>query len=331
MYINGLFGLQTGVWSFSGSYYEKLKVCRPDEFDVMIMLDVKPSVFKLEWERSPNEGYVKLKRAEVASAMQKSPWSAYMTDDGNYLSPIKIRRRFFELLKEVTKSTGKMKVNVEEHGPAVQLTFTNGHDDTIAEADMVLCVGFPEAWPQHAIVEKKGISPALLEKMKSKGFHVVPKTFAESDVKTWRVSFSVCEKELLLHKIECNAKNVLKFVKFLREKHELVLPGISSYHLKNIFLELALVKHKTTLADTDHFMDSVTKLLSALLDALTLGKLWHFFNSGCNLLLQLRSGDQKKSIKTIEQLLDLLRSNDEEHIKEMIHAPLPNICSCVSL
>ena len=281
------------------------------------MLDVKPSVFKLEWERSPNEGYVKLKRVQLASAMQKSPWSAYMTDDGNYLSPIKIRRRFFELLKEVTKSTGKMKVNVEEHGPAVQLTFTNGHDDTIAEADMVLCVGFPEAWPQHAIVEKKGISPALLEKMKSKGFHVVPKTFAESDVKTWRVSFSVCEKQLLLHEIECKAKNVLKFVKFLREEHELVLPGINSYHLKNIFLELALV-NKTRLADTDNFMDSVTKLLSALLDALNLGKLCHFFNSGCDLLLQLRSGDKEKSIGTIVWMLKLLRSNDEEKIKKMI-------------
>ena len=283
----------------------------------MIMLDVKPSVFKLEWERSPNEGYVKLKRVELASAMQKSPWSAYMTDDGNYLSPIKIRRRFFELLKKVTKSTGEMKVKVEEHGPAVQLTFTNGHDDTIAEADMVLCVGFPEAWPQHAIVQKKGISPALLGKMKSKGFHVVPKTFAESDVKTWRVSFSVCEKQLLLHEIECKAKNVLKFVKFLREEHELVLPGINSYHLKNIFLELALV-NKTRLADTDNFMDGVTKLLSALLDALNLGKLCHFFNSGCNLLLQLRSGDKEKSIGTIVWMLKLLRSNDEEKIKKMI-------------
>ena len=315
-----MFGLETGVCSFSGSYYEKLKVYRPNEFDVMIMLDVKPSVFKLEWERSPKEGYVRLKRAEVASAMQKSPWSAFMTDDGNYLSPIKIRRRFFELLKKVTKScTGEMKVQVEEHGPAVQLTFTrftNGHNETIAEADMVLCVAFPEAWPQHAIVEKHGISTELFEKMKSKGFHVVPKTFDESDVKTWRVSFSVCEKHLLLHK--CKAKNVLKFVKFLREKHEKLLPGINSYHLKNIFLELALV-NKSRLADTDNqFMDSVTKLLSALLDALKQGKLCHFFNSRCNLLLQLHPGDQKKSITTIEWLLYLLRSNDEEQIKEMI-------------
>lgn len=312
---------------FSGSYYEKLKVGRPNEFDVMVSLNVSPDAFKLEYERDQAmEGYVKLKRAQVVSSMQD--WLAFLTDDKKYLSPTKIRQRFFELFEEVTKSAND--IYVEEHGPAVQLTITDqitrrsktgGTGAIIAEVDVVLCIDFPTGWPQHAIVEKRGLSSSRLQTIKSKGFHVVPKTF-ENEIEDlnkavhWRVSFSRCEKELIHRGIACKQKEVIKLVKFLRERNESQLPGISSYHLKNVFLHQALVEKK--LWDNSHFLERVIDILSELLKALKEGKLCHFFNSRCNLLCKLPSEDRKNCVSTIERMLDALKSHEVEKIKEIV-------------
>ena len=293
---------------------------RPNEFDVMVALDIEPAAVKLEYERNREmEGYVKLRMLQEIGNL-----APFMTDDRKYLSPIKIRQRFLELLKRVTHSDKK--VQVIEHGPAVQLTFTDDHNRIVAEADIVLSIPFPNDWPQHAVVERRGLSSDILERMKAKGFHVVPKPYETKSVRNgvhWRVSYSLAEKELILHNMEGKEKRdekkkVIKFVKFLREHHENGLPGIHSFHLKNVFLEQALITKKSSSWDREHFMKRVIDILDKLLDACKDGQLRHFFNNRCNLFQNVSSQDRKKCASTIEKILDALRSNDTTKISSII-------------
>lgn len=259
-----------------------------DEFDIMVRLNTNKisNIFKVHVcpsrRHSHLVGFAYLEYQSHFDGTAK--WRDLLVegpDKRPVLSPEKILKLFKALLSQrlqnmnssSKKPWGSSSVP-SLHGPAVKLTFCllNGKQ---LDVDIVLCAELAE-WPSVAnnwgvLHPLKWPSQAIVETIKKKGCHVVPKVNI-SDQRCWRLSFSLAEKSLLSPKAIDDDKKYYQIVKVIFERNKLILKPLCSYHLKTLFLHLR--GSSRTFTDGIQFIEY---FIEQLLEKVRDRKLPHYF------------------------------------------------------
>jgi hypothetical protein len=184
-------------------------------------------------------------------------------------------------------------------GPAVNVKFHLERE--LIQVDIVLCIEVPE-WPSNAkrwgAIPQTWPSRKMVDEIKSKGCHVVPKTIAINS-KCWRLSFSQGEKILLNPKAYYDDKKYYRVVKHIYEVNKASLEPLCSYYLKTLFLHLR----------STHFFKRLNKIiiiiefLKTLVSKVTEKRLQHFFIPDVNLFWNFSDSDAQSIISSLDRIL----------------------------
>lgn len=293
----------------TGSYYEKLRVSQPNEFDTMLVFDSHriTKFFNIEYNfRDPSTMLFAKLLFKDHILKGRELWGAFLTADGKYLSPTKLLRHFFSSVCKAVKLLARDQrhrvSNVRQNGPAVTLKI-----DEKIEFDLVLSIEILE-WPRCASgwgnFSSKGSWPTKhqVEEIRisqPKCYLVAKPCDAERSLDSrvfWRISFSEAEKKLLLP--SDSDKKYYKIVKAIFQAKKEELRPLTSFHLKNAFL-----LHRCEKPDKSDLARSVLEFIQNLIQRMRKGLLPHFFVSHVNLLATISQDDRLKIARRLENYL----------------------------
>ena len=221
----------------SGSFYENLKVEKPDEFDFMVCLEDLSApglcrIVDIPRRKVKDPGYV-LVRLNDAAASER--WSAYISKNKNLKSKDMLDR-FCVLVERVCKKVD-LHPKLTFHGhdyvelrkiPVTLKLMWSGEKYKFLEipVDMPLCI-YVDGWPESCKLYYTRSHPGydFLNQAKSRGYHLVASCIGESGVPRpcWRLSFSIAEG-ILLRNIFKNSSPVYRAtvmaLKVLRKNNE---------------------------------------------------------------------------------------------------------------
>ncbi|XP_076598410.1 uncharacterized protein cgasa [Chaetodon auriga] len=282
----------------TGSYYENLKICNPDEFDVMLPFPVD----RVDIRPYGNDGAF----YSVALKRGKSPLEKFQ--ENGVLSASKMLNEFRTEVKKSVAQCTEWKLTRKKKGcPAVTM-ITTVQTITIS-LDVVLSIVVKSSWPpftKEGLKIEGWLGSKEKRKYKQKGYYLVPKyeggAMVENDgvlaKDTWRISFSHIEKDILMnHGSEktccekggesCCRKDCLKLLKqllSLLKEQDSSLDKFCSYHAKTTLLHACSSRTK----DSDWKASSLSHCFQRLLDDfvghLESGVLNNFFIPDQNLL-----------------------------------------------
>ncbi|KAL3971799.1 polymeric immunoglobulin receptor [Sarotherodon galilaeus] len=262
----------------TGSYYENLKICNPDEFDVMLPILVD----RVKLEPFGNDGAF---------------YSVELKQNG-ILSATKMLNEFREEVKKCVKNFTEWKVDKKKRGcPAVTLT-THVQSVPIS-LDVVLCLKI-----NHWLGDK------ARQEYRQKPYYLVPKYEGKGTVESdgvlnkdvWRVSFSHIEKAILKNHgstktcceksgENCCRKSCLKLLKhllhLLKEKDS-SFDKFCSYHAKTTLFHACCLRTDDSNWRASDLSDCFQLLLEDFECYLENGKLCNFFIPSQNLFSGIR-------------------------------------------
>lgn len=212
---------------FLGSNPEGLKVDKPNEFDVMLILNSElQNAFEVSYEGDNPVGYAKLKRIEPMTKLKFHGFQVFLekNDSGTeeYLSS-DLSMKFFrvQMEKAVENLTQKDDLatlriinSSHENSPAVTLSIANGRNLPIL-VDYVLSIEI-KGWPNVGTVmqlEQSTSSGSWLDEATvgecKKHHHLVAKCPPEGMASShlWRISFSSAERKLMNPKKQAVRRN----------------------------------------------------------------------------------------------------------------------------
>ena len=172
------------------------------------------------------------------------------------------------------------KINLDSKGPAMKINIA-----PIFEADITLCFHCPEwptisDWPSR---QRYWPSLADAQRIMSLGCHLVAKPEPDDEDKaSWRFSFSVAEVELFKLVPETARRCFLAMKIILKDHLQPVVPEISSYHIKTVFLN-SLEKYPVGFWVEENIEECLLTLLTELRDSLVSMKCPHHWFSFVNL------------------------------------------------
>ncbi|KAF1375494.1 hypothetical protein PFLUV_G00220790 [Perca fluviatilis] len=303
----------------TGSYYENLKISKPDEFDIMLAIPVdRVNVYPFGEDGAYYS--VELKR-------DKSPLQKFQ--ETSTLSASEMLKEFRDEVKKCVKQFQEWKVEKKKIGcPAVTLT-TKVQSITIS-LDVVLSIMVKSSWPPftNGGIQIDGwLGTKVKREYKQKPYYLVPKYEGRGNVEndgvlakdTWRVSFSHIEKAILKNHgsektccekagARCCRKECLKLLKhllkLLKEKDS-SFDKFCSYHAKTTLLHACCSRTK----DSDWIGSNLSHCFQLLLDDfiahLEAGVLNNFFIPTQNLL----SGPTQSKCKSLARCIREEREN----------------------
>ncbi|XP_057624078.1 cyclic GMP-AMP synthase [Chionomys nivalis] len=297
----------------TGSYYERVKISAPNEFDVMFKLEV-PRIQLQEYRDTGAFYLVKFKRIP-----RGNPLSHFL--EGEILSASKMLSKFREIIKEEVKEIKDSDVCVEEEkpgSPAVTLLIRNPEEISV---DIILALESKSSWP---ISTKEGLpiinwlGTKMRTSLRREPFYLVPKDAKVGNSfqgKTWRLSFSHIEKYILSNHgtektccevggVKCCRKDCLKLMKYLLEqlkKEYQELEAFCSYHVKTAILHMWTENPQDREWDPKHLSRCFDNFLKFFVDCLRTEKLMHYFIPKFNLFSQ-ELIDQKSKEFLIEKI-----------------------------
>ncbi|XP_072912797.1 cyclic GMP-AMP synthase-like [Hemitrygon akajei] len=310
----------------SGSYYEKVKISEPNEFDVMITVPVE----RIKYEEIDSEG------AFYQVAFKRCPGSnslASFVDDDGMLSAEKMLSELRKLIKDAVKSLTEHEIKMERKksgSPAVTLMIEgdSGHEQRIS-LDMVLALEVKsQSWPPsttNGLRIEKWLGNKVRSEFRQKPFYLVPKqqplentegVQIESQKEMWRISFSHIEKMMIMNhgsaKIccenkspKCCRKSCLKLLKNLigklKEKHPRILAYVCSYHAKTTLLHACIKRPSDDMWRLEDLARCFLQLLDDFTECLKKADLPHFFIPSYNFF-----DSQKFDSKDRTRLLDFI-------------------------
>ncbi|XP_030296993.1 cyclic GMP-AMP synthase [Sparus aurata] len=282
----------------SGSYYEKLKISKPDEFDVMVpMLVDRASV-----EPFGKDGAfysVGLKRGN-------NPLKKFQEEDT--LSASDMLKEFREEVKKSVKGFTEWEVTKKKRGcPAVTL-ITQVKSITIS-LDIVLCLMVKSSWPSFTndgLKIEGWLGTKVKREYKQSGYYLVPKYEGNGNREddgvlakdSWRVSFSHIEKAIMKNHgsektcceqggARCCRKDCLKLLKNLLselKESDSSFDKFCSYHVKTTLLHACCSRTKDTDWSASSLSHCFQQLLQDFVAHLESGELNNFFIPTQNLL-----------------------------------------------
>ncbi|NWR52868.1 CGAS synthase, partial [Regulus satrapa] len=283
----------------AGSYYERVKISEPNEFDIMLVMPVT----RIELGEADDTGayyYVSLKRSP-----EKKDWLKFLEEDEK-LSAVKMLQALREIIKREVKNIKDMEVTVARKkagSPAITLQIKNPPSDI--SVDIILTLEAHKSWPlstRNGLRIEQWLGTNVRNDLRFESLYLVGKQNKREKVlrgNTWRISFSHIEKKIIRRHgnsktccesngPKCCRKDCLKLLKYLLEqlkmKHPKELEKFCSYHVKTAFFHFCAARPR----DSDwHFGDlehCFQQCLGFFVDCLQKSQLTHFFIPQYNLL-----------------------------------------------
>ncbi|XP_068039932.1 cyclic GMP-AMP synthase isoform X1 [Anomalospiza imberbis] len=283
----------------AGSYYERVKISEPNEFDIMLVMPVT----RIQLDESDDTGayyYVSFKRSS-----KEKGWLKFLEEDGT-LSAFKMLQALREIIKQEVKNIKDMEVTVARKkagSPAITLQIKNPPSEI--SVDIILTLKAQHSWPpstQGGLKIEQWLGTKKRQNFRNESLYLVAKQNKREKVlrgNTWRLSFSHTEKDMIKNHgnsktccesngLKCCRKGCLKLLKFLLEqlkmKHPKELEKFCSYHVKTAFLHSCVTWPNDTdwhLGNLDHCFQ---QCLGFFVDCLQKSQLTHFFIPQYNLL-----------------------------------------------
>ncbi|NXS06745.1 CGAS synthase, partial [Neodrepanis coruscans] len=283
----------------AGSYYERVKISEPNEFDIMLVI----TVARLQLEESDDTGayyYLSLKRSPQEKYLLK-----FLDEDGK-LSAFKMLQALREIIKQEVKNIKNVEVTVTRKkagSPAITLKIKNPPSEI--SVDIILTLKVQHSWPpstREGLKIEQWLGTKVRRDFRSRPIYLVAKQNKREKVlrgNTWRLSFSHIEKAMMNNHgnsktccesdgPKCCRKGCLKLLKYLLEqlkmKYAKELEKFCSYHVKTAIFHSCVMWPNDTdwhLGDLDHCFQ---KCLGYFVDCLQKSQLPHFFIPQYNLL-----------------------------------------------
>ncbi|NXP25970.1 CGAS synthase, partial [Scytalopus superciliaris] len=283
----------------AGSYYERVKISEPNEFDIMLVMPVP----RLQLDESDDTGayyYLTLKRNPKEKYLSK-----FLDEDGK-LSAFKMLQALRNIIKQEVKNIKNVEVTVmrkKAGSPAITLQIKNPPSEI--SVDIILTLEVKESWPastQDGLKIEQWLGTKVRRELKFEPLYFVAKQNKREKVlrgNTWRLSFSHIEKAMMNNHgnsktccesdgPKCCRKGCLKLLKYLLEQLKMKYPKelekFCSYQVKTAFFHSCVTWPNDTdwhLGDLDHCFQ---KCLGYFVECLQKSQLSHFFIPKYNLL-----------------------------------------------
>ncbi|KDR17224.1 cyclic GMP-AMP synthase-like isoform X4 [Zootermopsis nevadensis] len=221
---------------YVGSFYENLRVGRPDEYDINLELQLPMDESEVKIVTTgTTPGFAKIKvgkdfhsRTPEAVKRKIESWCV-----DNYLCRDKVIQWLIGIVDKVLQTVKwprNMSVKPCTSGPAVTLKISENNKELSVDLVPVFTFG-ADKWPAPPLRQIKNLPGKIDTSLK---WCVVPKPPREdiSSKQQWRMSFYMYEK-CLMNGLS-NMKPVVKLMKLLRDKQNWV--SLSSYYIKTLFL-----------------------------------------------------------------------------------------------
>ncbi|XP_054713086.1 cyclic GMP-AMP synthase-like receptor [Uloborus diversus] len=275
---------------YTGSSFSGLRISRPDEYDINLVLKLPYSANDIEVQFQPQTpSFVKYKIKNPEKYQEKYGKLAPFIKDG-YLMPKKLRTWIQGVVDKARVSyqvPQKCKsLTPGSSGPAVTVYLNKENGDKI-DIDLVLTF-------ECALKEKPpGIDGRVYERVKNKlQCFLVPKSYQKSNPspindqecdRLWRTHFPVAENDIINDK-GC-VKPVIKLLKLLRDKENWKI--LASYYLKTVVMWMVLSNPNQEYWREDKMGERFIEALKKLADYVKNKKLPYFFSSKQNLLYKM--------------------------------------------
>ncbi|XP_063772882.1 cyclic GMP-AMP synthase-like [Pseudophryne corroboree] len=239
----------------TGSYYEKLKITKPNEFDIMLEISI-PGYQTIELTNVTGAFYTLAYKHRKPKVMTK-----YLDQDGN-ISAVQILCQFRKLVSDVFRAREQgLQVHLKKKEPlSPAVTLLIGEEPGIISVDLVLALKLNQPWPdttRDGMNIDDWLGTKVKQDYKRGPFYMVPKQAnlgQENKTDTWRISFSNIEKEIISNhgsqkicceqrKEMCCRKQCLKLMKNLLELlkntgNKRKMDQFCSYHAKTALLHM---------------------------------------------------------------------------------------------
>ncbi|XP_068735128.1 cyclic GMP-AMP synthase-like receptor [Montipora capricornis] len=321
----------------SGSVYEGVKVHKPDEFDFMIRINsLSNKPFFLPCDKG--DGYVKL-------VTEDDEWIDFKDDEG-FFNPNKLCRHFKKLINEslnfaevpeglnimttddalLEGAWGPVYSNVlgnsraddnpfdvmysETHGPATTLYITwNGgstYSDLTISVDLTLSLEYDIS---KLPVQLSKLPRSVEKGLQDTGFHVVPAGFD-----TWRISFSMIEKQILSRSPD-GFKACYRVLKITRDtiSEELGLdPSLVPSYIFKTVLQSQLFAVARDCWKRENWPDIINHVLDVTIQGVMRVEINSFFLSRYNLLSK---SDHENNLKQciLEEMITRVQGLKMKH------------------
>ncbi|KAF7691176.1 cyclic GMP-AMP synthase [Silurus meridionalis] len=328
----------------SGSYYELVKINKPDEFDIMLKLKTP----RIEWKKLDKHNG--LFYSISLCRPPRGEIRAFVLEDGLTISASKIMNEMHHLVQKFIKlhkvpaDEGRWVVCRKKiNSPAVTLVFQDAKEGAeILSMDIVPSLEVPQGWPKDARAGPdvdNWLGKNNRRKFVGEPVYFVPKrpktrNLTAVEKESWRISFSHIEKEMIRYhgnkktccenkQNECCRKLCLRLLKSLlkglKEKYPKELEPLCSYHGKTVFFYNLCERFEDSLWTPGQLSVCFVKLLWHFEHAVKDGSLPHFFVPDHNLFSP--SSFPKRSLQflgnalreQIESGLPLLKVQDPLH------------------
>ncbi|NXR08414.1 CGAS synthase, partial [Semnornis frantzii] len=281
----------------AGSYYERVKISEPNEFDIMLLMPV----VRLQLEESDDSGayyYLRFKR---------NPKEKYLTkflDEDEKLSASKMLDALREIIRREVRNIPDVTVKRKRPGsPAITLLIANPPADI--SVDIILTLKVQQSWPsstQDGLRIEEWLGRKVKRDYRKEPLYLVAKQNKKEKVlkgNTWRLSFSHIEKKMMYNHgntktccecdgVKCCRKACLKLLKYLLERLKMKYPEklekFCSYYVKTAFFHSCAMWPSDGDWPMGDLESCFQRFLKNFLDCLQRSHLPHFFISQYNLL-----------------------------------------------
>ncbi|KAB5530944.1 hypothetical protein PHYPO_G00135140 [Pangasianodon hypophthalmus] len=292
----------------SGSYYESVKINKPNEFDIMLKIKTP----RIVWNKL--EKHNGLFYSISLCRPSRGEIRAFLLEDGLTISSSKIMNEMHHLVHKFIKThkvpdgeghwaVCRKKVN----SPAVTLVFLEKNEGAeLLSVDIVPTLEVPQGWPEAARAGPgvdNWLGKNVRRKIVGQPVYFVPKrpktrNLSVTEKESWRISFSHIEKEIIrFHgnkktcceskQNECCRKLCLRLLKCLfeglKQTYPKELEPLCSYHGKTAFFYNLCERFEDSLWTPGQLSVCFLKLLWQFEHAVNAGTLPHFFVPDHNL------------------------------------------------
>ncbi|KAM4816432.1 cyclic GMP-AMP synthase [Urocitellus parryii] len=282
----------------TGSYYERVKISAPNEFDVMFKLEV-PRIQLEEYCDSGAHYFVKFKRNPKGN-----PLKHFVEEE--ILSASKMLLKFRKIIKDEIKNIKDIDITMEKKkpgSPAVTLVIRKSEEIFV---DIILALESKSSWPantQKGLPINNWLGAKVRTNLRRQPFYLVPKHAKKGNgfqEETWRLSFSHIEKDILNNHgqsktccetdgVKCCRKDCLKLMKYLLEQlkkkfeDRKELDKFCSYHVKTAFLHVCTKDPQDSQWHPKNLVVCFDNCVAFFLECLRAEQLEHYFIPVVNL------------------------------------------------
>ncbi|XP_032391807.1 cyclic GMP-AMP synthase [Etheostoma spectabile] len=328
----------------TGSYFENVKIRRPNEFDVMVKIQVCPRLNMIDLDGGL------FYRIDLLRPT-RDPIRAFLLENKRTISSSKFLSEMYRLVRKFLKTYKvpdagcRWEVNRKQmYSPAVTLSLRRLENisDELISVDLVPALECSQAWPvpvRNGLDVDRWLGKKVHQEFESSPCYFVPKrlkgrNLSEDAKESWRISFSKVEKTIMRSHgntktccerkdTKCCRKQCLMLLKSLieglKQRFPKELDPLCSYHAKTTFLHTLSLRFDDSMWAQQQLPECFLLLLRDLQSHARTGKLPHFFVPGCNLF----SADvfPQKALAFLTSALEEQRSEGLPLLKPP--APLP--------